>query len=200
MRIQFDLRPSGMLEKERKQKSFNLTRIVAMLLMLAFFSTSGFYIVTMILERLTLKAEVEERETMIAGLETEKLMLERRVNGLRAREKVFAETLRIMNDDLPTIEVLNALESNMDDYGIGLETMRFVLGRAARGGGMEPNLVEVTGLVASDKQIIDFSDRLRASGVFNYVTLPATSLNERTGMISFTLRMPVKPIGEIVRR
>ena len=192
MRIQFDLRPAGMLEKERKQRSFNLTRIVAILLMLAFFAASGFYIVTMTLQRLILQDEVDTRENMISNLETEKLMLERQMGELRARERIFAETLRIMNDDLPTLEVLNALESNIDEYGIGLNTLRFM----AAGGA---NVVEVTGLVASDKQIIEFSDRLRASGVFNDVTLPVTTLNESTGMISFTLRMPVKPIGEITR-
>ena len=41
MKVQFDLRPSGMLERERKQRSFNPTRTVAILLMLAFFLTSG---------------------------------------------------------------------------------------------------------------------------------------------------------------
>jgi len=84
----------------------------------------------------------------------------------------------------------------MDNYGIGFNTLRFVLGRAA-GGGRTPDVVEVTGTVASDKQIIDFSDRLRASGVFSDVFLPSTTRNERTNMISFTLRMPVLPIGQI---
>ena len=196
MKVQFDLRPAGMLERERKQKSFNLTRTVALLLMLTFFLTSGGYIVIMTLERFTLQEEVDFKEDTVAGLETEKIALNKQVSELKAREKVFADTLKIMNEDLPTLEVLNALEANMDDYGIGFNTLKFVIGRTNRNV-KEPDVVEVTGIVASDKQIIDFSDRLRESGVFNDVLLPVTTLNENTGMISFTLRMPIKTIGEI---
>jgi hypothetical protein len=101
-----------------------------------------------------------------------------------------------MQEDLPSLEVLNALETNMDDYGIGFNTLKFVIGKMNRNV-KEPDYVEVTGTVASDKQIIDFSDRLRASGVFSDVFLPVTTLNESTGMISFTLRMPIFPIGQI---
>jgi len=157
MKVQFDLRPAGMLEKERKRTGFNLTRTVAVILMLAFFLSSGGYIVMMTLERFMLQDEVEVREDMIANLETEKVALEGQVNELKPRERVFADTLQIMNDDLPTLEVLNALEANMDDYGIGFNTLRFVIGSDA-------NVVEVTGLVAT-----------------------------------FTLRMPIKAIGDINR-
>jgi hypothetical protein len=196
MRVQFDLRPAGLLEKERKQKSFNLTRTIAIILMLLFFGSSSYYLVMMTLHRIRLEDVVSERESMIFTLETEKSGLERQVNELKAREKVFADTLKIMQDDLPTIEVLDALETNMDDYGIGFNSLRFVIGRVDRGV-KAPDVVEVTGLVASDKQIIDFSDRLRAAGVFSDVFLPVTTRNDQTGMISFTLRMPVYPIGQI---
>jgi len=195
MKVQFDLRPIGMLEKERKQKSFNLTRTIAVLLMAAFFATSIGYLVVMTFQRLALQDTVFENDSIVSSLEAEKTVLQRQVTELRAREKVFSDTLNIMQDDLPTIEVLNALESNIDEYGIGLDTLRFVVGNAA---GIT-NVVEVTGLAATDKQIIDYSDRLRASGVFTDVLLPVTTLNESTGLISFTLRMPYLPIGQIQR-
>jgi cell division protein FtsL len=198
MRVQFDLRPAGMLEKERKKKSFNISRVLAILLMMAFFATSGGYIVVITWKFFMLKDEVATIENIVAGLEAEKSLLERQVSELRAREKVFADTLKIMNDDLPTVEVMHALESNMDAYGIGFETMRFVIGRETRGG-KEPDVLEVTGLVASNEQIIEFSDRLRGSGVFKEVSLPVTTLIEQTGMVSFTLRMQYFAIGDIER-
>jgi len=190
MRVQFDLRPAGMVEKERKKKGFNLTRIIAVLLMLAFLASSGGYIATMTLQSFRLRDEIVTRQSMVSSLQMERVALERQVNELRARERVFADALRVMNEDLPTIEVLHALEANMDLFGIGFNSLRFVTGAAG-------NVVEVTGLVASDRQIIDFSDRLSATGIFRDVFLPITQLNEATGMISFTLRMPVRPIGEI---
>jgi len=191
MRVQFDLRPAGMVEKERKQRGFNLTRLVAIVLMMAFFISSGFYIVSITLESFIIQDAIELRRGMVSGLQAQRVDLERQVSALRAEERVFADALRIMNDDLPSIEVMHALEANMDPHGIGFNTMRFSVA-AGR------NIVEVTGLVASDRQIIDFSDRLRGTGVFYDVLLPVTTLNEATGMISFTLRMPVRSIGEIV--
>jgi len=188
MRVQFDLRPAGMVEKERKKTGFNLTRIIAILLMGAFFMASVGYLAIMTMQYFILQEEVLQREVSVSRLDMERAALQGRVNELRARETVFAETLRIMQDDLPTIEVLNALETNMDIFGIGLDTLRFVA-----------DVIEVTGTVATDRQVIDFSDRLRASGVFSNVFLPVTALNEQTGMISFTLRMPYFPIGQINR-
>jgi cell division protein FtsL len=204
MKTQFDLRPAGMLEKERKQKSFNLTRLIAFLLLFVYFATSIGYLVVMTMERFTLENEVNDKEGLVANLEMEKNGLQRQVNDLKAKEKVFADTLQIMQDDLPTIEVLKALEESMPESGIGFNTLKFVIGRmtpparGTRGPAVKaPDVVELTGVVATDKLIIDFSDRLRASGVFSDVLLPVTTLNERTNMISFTLRMPVFPIGQI---
>ena len=199
MKIQYDLRPAEMMEKERKQKSFNGVLLLAILLIMAFFGSSGVYIGHMSIELFSLKDKVMERTIMVTSLETEKRNLERQVNDLKAREKVFADTLKIMQDDLPTLEVLNALETNMDDYGIGFDSLRFVVGRTTRGV-KDPDSLEVTGLVLSDKQVIDFSERLGASGVFNGVSLSNTTRNEQTGMISFTLRMPTKSIGQIEAR
>ena len=187
MKIQFDLRPAGVLEKERKKTSFNATRTLAILLMLAFFASSCGYIVMMTFQLIWLQEEVEYRENVVSGLESERMLLQRQVGELQAREIVFRSTLQIMQEDLPTIEVLGALESNMDDYGFGFNTLRFVTG----------DVVEVTGMAASDRQIIDFSERLSASGIFSDVFLPVTTLNEQTGMISFTLRMPHLSVGQI---
>jgi len=196
MKIQFDLRPAGMLEKERKQKSFNLTRTIAIILLGAFFMSSIGYIAMMSMERVNLQNEVLDKENFVRNLEREKNNLQRQVNDLKSREKVFSDTLKIMQDDLPTIEVLNALETEMDNYGIGFNSLKFVIGRVTRGV-KAPDVVEVAGTVASDKQIIDFSDRLRSTGVFSDVLLPVTTRNEKTNMITFTLRMPVLPIGQI---
>jgi len=190
MRVQFDLRPIDMVEKERKKTGFNLTRLVAILLILAFFISTIGYIGRTMLNIFTLRDEIETSERAVAALRAETTVLRGEVNNLVAREGVYANALRIMNEDLPTIEVLRALELDMDDYGIGLTTLRFIT--AATG-----NSVEVTGQVASDRQIIEFSERLRFAGVFSSVRLVSTSLNENTGMVSFTLQMPVYPIGEI---
>jgi len=190
MRIQFDLRPADMVEKERKKTGFNLTRLVAIVLMMAFFVSTIGYITMTTFSIFTLRDEIETGRLAVVDLQRRTSDQRGRLNSLIADERVFANALQIMNDDLPTIEVLRALEQNMGDYGIGFETLRFV---TAAGG----NTVEVVGQAAYDRQIIEFSDRLRLAGVFSNVFLPLTTLNENTGMISFTLRMPVHSISEI---
>ena len=201
MKAQFDLRPSGMLAKERKQKSFNLTRLIAVLLVLAFFASTGGYIVMMGMNSFRLQKAVQAKREAAAGLRRRKSDLEKQVTELKAKEKVFIDTLQIMQEDLPTIEVLNALETEMDDYGIAFTSLKFVFGRAAaRGREKEPDVVELTGLVTLDTQVVDFSERLRSAGVFSDVLLTATTRDERTGLVSFTLRMPYLPIGQIQRR
>jgi hypothetical protein len=162
----------------------------------AFLLTSGGYYALMLRNLFWLQEEVVTKEDHVLTLETDKTVLQKQVSDLQAREKVFSQTLQIMQDDMPSLEVLNALESNMDGLGMGFNTLRFNLGRGT-GANKEPDVVEVTGMATTDKQIIDYADRLRASGVFRDVFLPSTVRSEQSGMINFTLRMPVFPIGQI---
>ena len=200
MKAQFDLRPADLLKKESKQKGFNPTRLLAVFLMLLFFMSTGYYLFMMgLVELPSMQDAVMEKENEVASFEAEKIVLQKQVNDLRAKEKVFADTLKIMQDDLPTIEVLNALETEMDVYGIGFNSLKFVIGRVS-GNTKAPDSVELTGTVATDKQIVDYSDKLSTCGVFSDVNLTSTTLDEKTGMITFTLNMPVYPIGQIQQR
>jgi len=178
-----------MAEKERK-KTGNISRLVVALLAFALFASTIAYIAIMFMDTIYLQDRIGTAQAEVTSLRQQNSELTGQVNALRARENVFVDALRIMNDDFPTIEVLEALKINMDYFGIGFDTLRFFTVA-------ERNVVEVTGQVASDRQLIDFTNRLRFSRVFSDVFLPQIPKQEFSGMIWFTIRMPVRAIGEI---
>ena len=192
MRIQFDLRPVSLLEKERKRTSFNFTRIVALLLFLGFVGTSGFYLGTMTLKIFELNEEIEMKQDEISRLDTQKRGLQAEIQRLQAQEKVFMDTLAIMQTDLPTVEVLGALESNLE-YGMGLASLVFSQPRA----GASPLTAVLNATAGAEEQIIFFTDGLSSSGVFSDVTMPTSKRDEKTGRLSFTLNLALLPIGQI---
>jgi cell division protein FtsB len=189
--MQFDLRPVELLQKEIKKKSFSLMRLLVTLLFLFFVGSSGFYLATMTLKAIGLKEEIEYKQLEVDDLETSQRSLEAEIRRLQGREKVFSETLKIMQDDLPTIEAFNALESNTE-YGMRLESVKFAAGQA---GGA--NTLTVDASAATEDQIVQFTDGLTESGVFSQVRMPSSRLDEGTGRVAFTLVLSLLNIGQI---
>ncbi|MDR1979461.1 MAG: hypothetical protein LBQ42_12070 [Synergistaceae bacterium] len=190
MRVQFDLRPANLLEKERKRTSFNLTRVLAIILLLLFFTSSIAYIGVMTWNMLSMQADIEDKRNEVESMEGEKMALDAEIQRLRAQEAVYANTLKIMQDDLPTLEVLNAFEEHMD-YGMGLNSLRF--GNPVAGG--TPVAVDAT--AATEEQIIRLYDGLMSSGVFSAGAMSNSRRDDRTGRVSFTLNLTALPIGQI---
>ena len=192
MRVQFDLRPATLLEKERKKTSFNLIRTLAILLLILFFVSSGAYIGLMTWNMFSLRDSVDNKRDEVESMEGQKMALEAELRRLAAQEAVYACTLKIMQDDLPTLEVLSAFEDHMA-YGMGLNTLRF--GNTAAGG----TPVTVDSTAAREDQIIDLYDGLMGSGVFAPTSTGMTNSkrDDRTGRVSFTLNLVAFPIGQI---
>ena len=98
MRVQFDLRPAEYLERERKRHSFNFVRLLAVLLLLAFFASSGYYIVLAFLETQDLQSQIEITEGEIADLEVSRTALTAEIARLKEQEGQFRKTLEITPD------------------------------------------------------------------------------------------------------
>jgi hypothetical protein len=170
--------------------SFNLTRFLASVLLAFFVVISGAYIGLMTVNMFSLQSDVEDKRNEVENMEGERTALEAEIRRLRAQEAVYATTLKIMQDDLPTLEVLNAFEEHMD-YGMGLRSLRFGNSGAAGTG------VTVDATAAVEEQIIRLSDGLLGSGVFAAVNMTNSRRDDRTGRISFTLNLTALPIGQI---
>ena len=191
MRVQFDLRPAEYLERERKRRSFNFVRLLAVVLLLAFFASSGYYIVSAFLETQDLQSQIAEGE--IADLEVSRTALTAEIARLKEQEGQFRKTLEIMQSEPPTLEVLNALEAHME-RGVGANSIRFVSG--AREDKTVFYTVTVDASAATEEQIIALTDGLSGSGLFSTVTMPSTKKDERTGRVSFTLTLVARPFGQ----
>lgn len=189
MRVQFDLRPASMLEKERKKSSFNFTRLLATLLFIGFLLTNGFYLATMTLKAMDLSSEIELKEDEVAGLEGSKQALEMEIKRLKEREKIFVDTLKIMQDDLPILEVLNELETHMP-MGLTALTIQFTVAA-----GVPTAVVDASAL--TEEQIVELTTGLSGSGVFRGVVMPSSIKDEKTGRVSFVLNLTLRPIGEL---
>ena len=181
MRVQFDLRPAEYLERERKRHSFNFVRLVTVLLLLAFFASSGFYIVMAFIETQDLQSRIEVLEGEIADLESSKTALLAEIARLKEREEQFKKTLEIMQSEPPTLEVLNALETHME-RGMGVNSVRFVPN--AREDKTVFYVVTVDASAAAEEQIIALTDGLSSSGLFSAVSMPSTKKDEKTGRVS----------------
>lgn len=193
MRVRFDLRPAEYLERERKRHSFSFVRLFAVLLLLSFLASSGFYIVTAFLETQALQSDIEIFEGEVADLETSQTALTAEITRLRARETQFRKTLDIMQSEPPTLEVLNALETHME-RGMGVNTVRFVSGTGQDKAIFYTATVDAT--AATEEQIIALTDGLSGSGLFSAVTMPSTKKDEQTGRVSFTLTLVARPFGQ----
>jgi hypothetical protein len=139
---------------------------------------------------LSMQADIEDKRNEVESMEGEKMALDAEIQRLRAQEAVYANTLKIMQDDLPTLEVLNAFEEHMD-YGMGLNSLRF--GNPVAGG--TPVAVDAT--AATEEQIIRLYDGLMSSGVFSAGAMSNSRRDDRTGRVSFTLNLTALPIGQI---
>mgnify|MGYP000996906828 FL=1 len=193
MRVQFDLRPAEYLERERKRHSFSFVRLLTVLLLLAFFASSGFYIVMAFIETQDLQSRIEVLEGGIADLESSKTALLAEIARLKEREEQFKKTLEIMQSEPPTLEVLNALETHME-RGMGVNSVRFVPN--AREDKTVFYVVTVDASAAAEEQIIALTDGLSSSGLFSAVSMPSTKKDEKTGRVSFTLTLVARPFGQ----
>lgn len=206
MRVQFDLRPAEYLEIERKRSSFNPIRLLAILLMFAFFATCIGYLAMAFLETQALQSEIEDREAMIADLEADQNNLTAEINRLKNRETQFIKTLRIMQSEPPTLEVLNALETHMD-AGMGLKSVRFTPANAGnRGRNTSSNETiaynaTVEASAVTEDQIVSLTNGLSGSGVFSGVTMPSSERrqdrDDTTERVHFSLLLNARPLGQI---
>jgi hypothetical protein len=165
-------------------------RTLAIILLLLFFPSTMGYIGWMAWNILSMRGDVEDKRNEVENMEGEKTALEGEIRRLQAQEAMYASTLKIMQDDLPTLEVLNAFEKHMVRR-MGLNTLRF--------GNTTPTgtTVTVDATAATEEQIINLYAGLMSSGVFASGSMSNSKRDDKTGRVSFTLNLTALPIGQI---
>ncbi len=193
MKVQFDLRPIEFIVKEQKQRSFNLVRLIAVLLLLLFVGFSSYYITVTFLEAQELSADIENLNAEISDMETSKVKLAKEIARLKEREVQVVKALEIMQTEPPTLEVLNALETNME-YGMGINNISFSQG------GNASYEARMEGTAITEEQIVALTDGLVSSGLFSSVVMPNSRRDEKTGIVTFNLALRILPLGKAVAK
>jgi Tfp pilus assembly protein PilN len=158
------------------------------LLLLMFMGSSVFYLAATALSMLELANSVEYKQGEVARLEQSRSALEAEIKRLQQREKMFTDTLKIMQDDLPTLELFEALETCAEP-GMKIIDLRYAPGK-------EPQVV-LNATAETDEQTTAFRIGLENSGVFSKVTMPTSKFDEKTKRVQFTLNLTLLPIGQI---
>jgi cell division protein FtsB len=185
MRTRFDLRPADLIKKEGKKRSFNPVRLLVILVFLLFLGSTSFYLVNSTFEVLDLKSSVESKQSEVSRLEADRVALEAEITRLQQRERMFTDALKIMQEDLPTLEMFKALETYAEP-GMRFFDLRYAAPQ-----------VMLNARADTEEQITLFRVELENSGVFSKVDMPTSKLDEKTRKVLFTLNLTLLPIGQI---
>lgn len=189
MNIQIDLRP----EKQAKPKvsTAGLSKYVAVLLILAFVAVSGLTLVYGALKSHFMSAEIRQTEKAIARLTTQNTRLVGELKRLQGEEKLYTDALKLLQDELPTLEFLSLLEQNLP-VGVWLSSIN-----------LGPGAVSLKGNAYAENDVVIFARGLSESDLVTYVSFPDTQRGqERDGipMVSFSFSCQIRNIASISSR
>lgn len=201
MKVKFDLRPAEYIKRERKTRSFNLVRLLAILLMLGFIVTSAGYIAMAFIESQNLASDIEMLESEVRNLEDNQRLLMTEISRLKQQETQMARSLAIMRNEPPTLEAMNVLDTYMEP-GMGFTRVTFTPAAASRNSKQSKpdELVQYTmtidGSSASDEQNTELLNRLNSNPNFTSVTMPTSTRDQATKRVNFNLVLGLKSFGE----
>lgn len=181
MRVRFDLRPEEFAERERRRRSFSLTRLISLLLLALFVLVCVRSTALNLLEVWRLREGTEALEGDAVALEAKRAALIQDLSRLQQRERRAAKRLEALHD-LPSLEVLSALEANMVP-GMKLKSIQFLPGEAL-----------VTAVATEAGGPLSLTESLSRGGGFSDVRLTASQ--GTLGGVEFTLSLLYPPIAE----
>lgn len=182
--VRFDFRPIDLITPPRP-KTRKLFLLLFFLFMM-FVSSVGYAVFTAVKEIISVRADVIELTNSVDNLEGVKINLIAEVERMKKQEAAYASGLSVMSNELPTIEILGAIDRSLP-AGITLNTIK-----------IDAKLVSLAGVAASEEIIVEATRNLLNSGAFSTAQVPIATrgATERDG-IRFTLTLTPLPIGEV---
>ncbi|MDR1741363.1 MAG: hypothetical protein LBR38_05900 [Synergistaceae bacterium] len=148
----------------------------------AFVGVSVFFIFIVAMRMLSISGAIASAKVEAETLAAQRTALAAEVAKFTGEANDLMRTLKVMRDDLPTIEVFDALDSAASEGGVVLLSAAFNSDR-----GEQVPHVEIWAYTASNGSVTRFKDALERSGVFRGV-----AISER-GAESFKVSLSVKP-------
>jgi Tfp pilus assembly protein PilN len=185
MIVRFDLRPRSVIESSSKKIRYQ--RLVAAVLLLSFSLVTGITVVYGAMLSTSLRAERARLERVVEESQLENRRLVSQIKTLRAREKIFAGALSLLQKELPSLEFLGALEGALPPT-VWLDKVSIKAGTAT-----------MSGNAYAENDIVTFARGLSASTVVTFVGLPVTTRSRRDGrdVVRFNLQCGVMDLEKL---
>lgn len=185
MTLRFDLRPRAVIESSVRR--FRYQRVVAAVLLLGFMTVTGVTLISGTLLSSSLKKERVRLEQTVHGSSLQNSRLAKEVQKLKAREKIFAGALDLLQKELPSLEFLGALEGALPQT-VWLDKVGITAGH-----------VKMSGNAYTENDIVTFARGLTNSTVVTYVGLPVTTRSRKNGhdVVRFSLDCGIRDLQEL---
>jgi len=175
MKVLLDLRPRALVESQKKR--LNVSRLVMTLLFLTFFLIGGSTIVRAFWNYLSLVDRVAFLEDTLAIKSKQNERLANELSRLAEEEAVYVSALKLLQDELPALEFLQAMETSLPP-GVWVRTLSIV-----------PGKVSLQGSAYKEDDVVEFGKGLLDAPVVAAVDFPVTTRVVRDGqsLVDYTL-------------
>ena len=181
-----DLRPLQYVELERRRYSFNINRLVFGGLLIGFIMLSLGTISFSWMRIRDIDLALEEKRLENSDLLARRAELAKSISDMDAKRRDTERVLNFLKGDIPVLEVMNALEEHAT-VGVKFDNADFSRNSVA---GI---IVTIDGKASSEKAIINMTESLKQSPLFEDVRLPV-SQKAATGQIIFKLVIRAKEV------
>lgn len=175
MKVILDLRPLALVESQ-KQK-LNIPRLLLVLFFAAFFLVGGTTLVMAFMRFRMLRTEVARLQDTLVVQNAQNDRMETELQRLSETEELYVSALTLLQEELPALEFLNALEKALP-YGVWMKSVSIVPGRAS-----------LQGNAFNENDVVEFAKGLLDASIVVTVDFPVTTrvvLNNES-LVAFTL-------------
>ena len=178
-----DLRPPEYIAFERRKNSLNMSRVALILLSSCFVILSLGTILFSVSRMNIVSDAIDRNNEIIAELQAKRAKIMQNNAALSQNKAQTEQILDFLRDDIPILEVLNALEANAGT-GIKLEAADFSRKESHF-------VVNINGTASDGESLSSMSEGLQASGLFESVVIPGTSLG-KNDLVVFSIILTLK--------
>lgn len=186
MIVKFDFRPESLINPPvpRTRKLFMLM----FSLLLTFLGVAGYASFVAGKDYVSLQNSVTALTTRVAHFDAVKAGLVAEIERLQKREALYVSSLNIMNQELPSIEILHAIDRSLPE-GVSLSGLT-----------IKADNVNLSGASGSEENIVRTTRNLLGSGAFSMAQVPVANRtgNNRDG-IRFNLTLSPLLLSEVKR-
>ena len=175
MKVSLDLRPRALVESQKKR--LNVSRLFMTLFLLSFLLIGGSTLFWAFWNYRSLVDRVAFLEDTLSIQRAQNARLANELRRLGEEEAVYVAALKLLQDELPALEFLQAMETSLPP-GVWVRTLSIV-----------PGKVSLHGSAYKEDDVVEFGKGLLDAPVVAAVDFPVTTRVVRDGqsLVDYTL-------------